>query len=305
MNIFDQIEKTRFPPKHAYNGLEAKFQNASVWFHGRRGSDDGRNTHTPGQFIEGLRLAYAKDKGTFLGGPPVQRQPTCSPPTDSKLLLLPPHRALRSTFRPPISLTVVAFQLPQNDKAHLQPPIRLRTVAIHPPPDLDTQCSTRYDVSSHLTRDFNIINTIFLPFPTCTMYHEIIIKGNIATQVCGGHMCKCGRVKGSEEGFSGRLSGSVEGLCCWMEGVIGTSWTCNYFWFIFCFTHSSIKKSSNVLSAAHQRDLSPQLSCAVIIASDKFFAVWSYFSSVGGNSFCVRSCHAMSYHVLPYLAMPQ
>ena len=58
---FDQIEWTRFPPKHSYNGLDAKFQNASVWFHG----DVGRNTHTSGQFIEGLQLAYAKDKGTI------------------------------------------------------------------------------------------------------------------------------------------------------------------------------------------------------------------------------------------------
>jgi hypothetical protein len=58
--------------------MDAKFQPASVHFHGRRGGDVGKNTHTPGQFIEGLRLAYAKDKGTFLGGPPVQRQLDCT-----------------------------------------------------------------------------------------------------------------------------------------------------------------------------------------------------------------------------------
>ena len=155
MNIFDQIEKTRFPPKHAYNGLEAKFQNASVWFHGRRGSDDGRNTHTPGQFIEGLRLAYAKDKGTFLGGPPVQRQPTCSPPTDSKLLLLPPHRALRSTFRPPshsqllpssshktirptYSPPLDSEQLPSTLHRILTPSVRQGTTFLHTLPEILT-----------------------------------------------------------------------------------------------------------------------------------------------------------------------
>ena len=78
MGIFDEIEWTRFPPKHSYNGMDAKFQPASVHFHGRRGGDVGKNTHTSSQFIEGLRLAYAKDKGKFLGGPPVQRQLDCT-----------------------------------------------------------------------------------------------------------------------------------------------------------------------------------------------------------------------------------
>ena len=101
------------------------------------------------------------------------------------------------------------------------------------------------------------------------------------------------------------------------RGVTGTSWKRNFFrfifWFIFCFTHSSIKMSSNVLSAA-QSDLSPELSCAVVIASDKSFAVCSYFSCGSGSSFCVRSCHVMpwhamawhgmSCHVLPCHAMP-
>lgn len=107
--------------------------------------------------------------------------------------------------------------------------------------------STRCDVSSHPTRAFDIINTIFLPFPTCTMSREIIFKGYVATQMCAGQMCKCGSVKGSEEGLSGNLRGSVKDVCGWLEGVIGILWRCNFIWTIFCFTHSSNKKSSNVL----------------------------------------------------------
>jgi hypothetical protein len=78
VGIFDEIEWTRFPPKHSYNGVDAKFQPASVHFYGRRGGEKGLNTVTPDDFIEGLRQAYAKDKGTFLGGPPVQRQLDCT-----------------------------------------------------------------------------------------------------------------------------------------------------------------------------------------------------------------------------------
>jgi hypothetical protein len=57
---------------------------------------------------------------------------------------------------------------------------------------------------------------------TCTIHHDVIIKGNLATKVPYARAIRpsvgISRVKMFAEGFSGRLSGSVEGSGDRVEG---------------------------------------------------------------------------------------
>jgi hypothetical protein len=84
----------------------------------------------------------------------------------------------------------------------------------------DGSCmNSKFDKVRFIIRHL-IVENHFFPFPTCTIYHNIIIKGTtVSLRRCAGvTRASVGiRVKGSAEELSGRLSGSAERLLCGWE----------------------------------------------------------------------------------------
>ena len=94
------------------------------------------------------------------------------------------------------------------------------------PRGADGSCmNSKFDKVRFIIRHLRVENHFF-PFPTCTIYHNIIIKGTtVSLRRCAGvTRASVGiRVKGSAEELSGRLSGSAESLLCgWEERGYGS-----------------------------------------------------------------------------------
>jgi hypothetical protein len=127
-------------------------------------------------------------------------------------------------------------------------------------------------------------------------------------------MCKCGRVKGPEEGLSGRLSGSAEGLDGWRlwldgGGLYGNVTFLGLFFVLrthllkcpvtFCLQPKVIRRLSCLV-------LSLLLPTSLSLSGRIFLVVVAALFVLGHAMSCHgMPCHAMSCRVMPCHKCPE